>query len=136
MSIINALPGIVPSARPYSMGQWPQKRMKMRNGRTLRWGLSSKPSGDRMELTWENITYAQAEQLCEVWDRSYGMYGQLTLPTAILAGTSGALNTFLATPYPGATWHFVGNPQVEAVKAGRCTVRMAIGVRGAVTYAE
>jgi len=136
MSIINALPGIVPSARLYSMGQWPQKRMKMRNGRTLRWGLSSKPSGDRMELTWENITYAQAEQLCEVWDRNYGIYGILTLPPETLAGTSGALNTFLAIPYPGATWHFVGNPQVGAVKAGRCTVRMAIGLRGAVTYAE
>ena len=129
MSIINALPGIVPTARTYSMGQWPQKRMKMRNARTVRWPLCSKPSGDKMDLVWENITYAQAEQLCAVWDSNYGIYGQLTLPAATLTGTSGALNSFLATPYAGVTWHFVGNPQVESVKAGRCTVRMPIGTR-------
>lgn len=140
MNIINTLPGIVPTARTYTMGQWPQKRMKMRNARIARWGLCSKPSGDRMELVWENVTYAQAEQLCIVWDRNYGIYGSLSLPPSInltpeiLAGTTGGLNSLLAIPFAGATWHFVGAPQVDAVKAGRCTVRMPIGVRGAATY--
>lgn len=142
MNIINALPGIAPTARPYTMGKWPQKRIKMRNGRIARWSLCNKPSGDRLELTWENITYAQAEQLCIVWDNNYGIYGTVSLPPPqpnltpeILAGTSGALNSFLALPFPGATWHFVGQPQVEAVKAGRCTVRMPIGLRTAPAYA-
>lgn len=140
MNILNALPGIVPTARTYTMGKWPQKRMKMRNARTVRWGLCSRPSGDRMELVWENITYAQAEQLCIVWDNNYGIYGSLSLPPSvsltpeILAGTSGGLNSLLTLPFAGASWHFVGDPQVEAVKAGRCTVRMPIGVRGAATY--
>jgi hypothetical protein len=93
-----------------------------------------------MELAWENITYAQAEQLCIVWDNNYGIYGSLSLPPSvsltaeILAGTSGALNSFLALPFPGASWHFVGEPRVEAVKAGRCSVRIPIGVRAAATY--
>ncbi len=134
MSIITALPGITPTTRDYSMGRWPQSRMKMRNGRTVRWGLSSRPTGDRMQLAWENITYAQAEQLCEVWDANYGIYGQVEPPSEIRDGTSGDLRALLNTPFPGATWHFVGNPQVEAVKAGRCTVRMPIGVRGFVRY--
>ena len=140
MNIIYALPGIVPTARAHTMGQWPQKRMKMRNGRIVRWGLCSKPSGDRMELAWENVTYAQAEQLCIVWDNNYGTYGSLSqapsiqLTQEILAGTSGALKTFLTLPFPGASWHFVGDPQVEAVKAGRCSVRMPIGIRGAANY--
>jgi hypothetical protein len=134
MSIVTALPGIVPTARSYTMGRWPQGRMKMRNGRTVRWGLFSRPTGDRMELAWENITYAQAEQLCRVWDLNYGIYGRLTLSADTLAGTSGGLNSLLALPFPGATWHFVGAPQVEAVKKGRCTVRMPIGVRGFARY--
>lgn len=134
MSIVTALPGIVPTARSYTMGRWPQGRMKMRNGRTVRWGLSSRPTGDKMELAWENITYTQAEQLCRVWDLNYGIYGRLTLPAETLAGTSGGLNSFLALPFPGATWNFVGTPQVEAVKKGRCTVRMPIGVRGFARY--
>lgn len=140
MNILNALPGIVPTARTYTMGRWPQKRMKMRNARTVRWGLCNKPSGDKMELTWENITYAQAEQLCKVWDDNYGIYGSLSLPPSvsltpeILAGTSGGLNSLLALPFPGASWHFTDAPRVEAVKAGRCTVRMQIGIRTTATY--
>lgn len=130
MNIITALPGIVPTARTYKMGQWPQSKMKMRNGRIQRWGLANIPSGDVMDLTWENITYAQAEQLCIVWDASYGIYGRLTLPPEILAGTSGGLTSLMATPFAGATWHFSGAPQVSPVKAGRCTVRMPIRTRG------
>jgi hypothetical protein len=141
MNIVNALPGIVPTARSFAMGEWPQKRMKMRNGRTVRWGLSSKPSGDKMDLTWENITYAQAEQICIVWDNNYGIYGSLSLIPSInltpeiLAGTSGGLNSFLTLPFPGTTWHFAGSPQVSSVKAGRCTVRLPIKARVAVAYA-
>ena len=112
------------------MGRWPQGQMRMRNGRTVRWGLSSRPTGDQMELAWENVTYAEAEQLARLWELNYGIYGQLTLPTQTLAGTSEALGDFLALPFPGATWHFIGPPVIESVKAGRCTIRMPIGVRG------
>jgi hypothetical protein len=129
MNIINALPGILPTARPYTMGQWAQKPMKMRNGRTVKWGLSSRQNGDKLELSWENITYTQAEQLCAIWDANYGILGELTLPPEALAGTSGSLNALLALPFPNAVWKFMGTPQVLAVKAGRCTVRMPIETR-------
>jgi hypothetical protein len=165
--IVNALPGIAPTARPYSMGEWPQARIKMRNGRTVRWGLSSIPSGDKMELAWENITYAQAEQIATIWDANYGIYGEVTLPPEIFAGTTGrttgdplyvttldgkvittldgkaitatgpkfsGLTEFMAEPFPGATWHFVGKPQVSSVKARRCTMQIPIGVRGFTRY--
>lgn len=157
-NIVNALPGITPTARTYSMGKWPQGRMKMRNGRTVRWGLSSIPTGDRMELVWENITYTQAEQIAAVWDANYGIYGELTLAPTVVLGTSdgkaittqngkafllsggtlggvnGDLNDLLALPFAGATWHFVGTPRVAPVKAGRCTMRIPIGVRGFASY--
>jgi hypothetical protein len=129
MSIINALPGIKPTARPFTMGRWPQGRMKMRNGRTVKWGQADKPSGDAMELSWENITYAEAESLVAKWDANYGIYGVLTLPPEVLAGTDEALGNLLAAPFPGAIWRFTGPPVVEAVKAQRCTVRMPIGTR-------
>lgn len=134
MSIVTALPGITPTLRPYTMGRWPQGRMKMRNGREARWGLSSRPTGDRMELVWENITYTQAEQICQAWDTNYGIYGRVTLPAAVRAGTSGGLNSLLNAPFPGATWHFAGPPQIEAVKNKRCTVSIAISVRGFAKY--
>jgi hypothetical protein len=140
VNIINALPGIAPTARTFTMGTWPQKRVKMRNGRTAHWGLCNKPSGDKMQLAWENITYAQAEQLCRVWDDNYGIYGSLSqapsipLTEEILAGTSGELKTLLALPFPGSSWHFAASPRVKAVKAGRCTVEMPIKLRAQAFY--
>ena len=142
MNIINALPGIVPTARTFTMGQWPQKRVKMRNGRTAHWGLCNKPSGDKMDLAWENITYAQAEQLCKVWDDNYGNYGSLSqapsipLTQEILAGTSGELKTLLALPFPNSSWHFAGPPRVEAVKARRCSVKIPIKLRAQAFYPQ
>lgn len=130
ITIANALPGLVPTLRDYDMGQWPQSKMKMRNGRVQRWGLSSIPTGDKMRLVWENITYAQAESLCIVWDQNYGIYGEVLLPPETLAGTNGGLATLMATPFAGATWQFTGPPKVVPVKARRCTVEMPIGVRG------
>jgi hypothetical protein len=121
MSIITALPGIKPAARQYTMGDWPQRRMKMRNGRVERWPLSGKPSGDRIELTWENITYTQAELLCYVWDSNYGKYGDLA--------------EFLLSPIPGATWHPAGAPTVDSGEVGFCTVRITIALRGFSVYA-
>lgn len=135
MNIITALPGIAPEAREYVIGEWPQNKMKMRNGRVQRWGLASAPNGDTMSLTWKNITYAQAENLCSIWDSSYGVCGELKLPPEIFAGTSGGLGELMAQSYYGATWHFSGPPEVSSVKAGRCTVRMQIYTRGPSTYA-
>lgn len=137
--IINALPGITPTVRPYSMGRWPQGRMVMRNGKTHRWGLASKPNGDTMELAWLNITYAQAEQICSVWDKNYGVYGMVAntpnpLPAQLLAGTTGGLNSLMAQPFAGASWHIASAPIVEAVKARRCTVRMRISTRAFTGY--
>lgn len=103
-----------------------------------------------MELIWENITFAQAELLCAIWDANYGIYGGLRLAPGLvlgttggkiivtqngyallskdgtLAGTRGELAALLTTPFAGATWHFSAPPQVDSVKAGRCSVRMPI----------
>lgn len=158
MSIVNALPGIVPSLRSYSMGVWPQRRMKMRNKRTARWGLANMSTDEKLELTWENVTYAQAEQLVRVWDLNYGIYGKVTLPAEIFAGTempvrlatlsgkiittlggkalsvdgtdSGGLSGLMALPFASTAWRFTEPPRVTAVKTGRCTVQMPIGARG------
>lgn len=160
MSIVNALPGIVPSLRSYSMGEWPQRRMKMRNKRIVKWGLANISTNEKLELAWENITYAQAEQLVRVWDLNYGTYGRVTLPAEFFAGTetqvclatlsgkiittldgkalavdgsdSGGLSGLMALPFVSTAWRFTEPPRVTAVKAGRCTVQMSIGANGSI----
>lgn len=132
MSIIAALPGIAPTSRTHEMEDWPQGRMKMRNGRIRRWGLVSQGSGARTDLTWENITYAQAEQVCIAWDNIYGIYGRAELPPEVFAGATGALKTMLESP--GGTWQFAGPPEVSAAGNGRCTVSVTVRNRIFASY--
>lgn len=129
MSILTALPGIAPVARSFVMDQWPQSQAKMRNGRTVRWAQVNSPAGASLELAWENITYAQAETLLAVWDANYGIYGNVDLVTANLAGLSVDLAGLIDQPFPNAGWRFQGPPTVEAVKARRCTVRLPLRAR-------
>lgn len=136
MNLFNVLPGIVPTLRSYEMGEWPQRRMKMRNGRTARWGLASMSTGEKLDLQWENVTYSEAEQLVRVWDANYGIYGKVVLPPEVFAGTeingpdATALRDLMAAPFASTTWVFTESPRVLSVKAGRCTVVMPIGARG------
>jgi hypothetical protein len=44
------------------------------------------------------------------------------------------LAKFMELPFPGATWHFTGSPQISSVKARRCTMQIPIGVRGYSSY--
>jgi len=112
------------------MGEWPQRRMKMRNKRTARWGLANMSSGERFELAWENITYAEAESLVRVLDLNYGSYGHIALPPEIFAGIDlTELEDLMAAPFPSTSWRFIEPPRVLAVKAGRCTVQVPIGAK-------
>jgi hypothetical protein len=138
MPITTALPGIAPTVRDFTIDEWPQNRAKMRGGRTLRWSQLSRPSGASLVLAWENITYAQAESISTVWDANYGIYGAVDLPTEVLAGLGTELAELVETPFAGVTWRAVEAPTIEAVKAGRCTVRLALrtrqGISSGVSY--
>lgn len=160
MPILTALPGIRPSLRSFGMDEWPQGGAKMRGGRSMRWAQVSAPAGARMELSWENINYAQAELISAAWDANYGTYGNLQLAGETLAGLGALSGSILVTlsgdpittlagdlittdaaivgsgladlieqPFPDAIWRFEGPPVVEAVKAGRCTVRLLLRTR-------
>jgi hypothetical protein len=133
MSIVNALPGIAPTARSFKMAEWPQTRIKTRAGRTVRLAQVDTPAGATMDLVWENITYTQAETICNAWDVNYGIYGTLLLDAATLAGLSDEAGSnvsgLMLQPFPGATWRASGPPVAEAVKRRRCTVRLPLVAR-------
>lgn len=129
MAIVTALPGLAPTARAFVMDAWPQGQVKTRSGRVVKWAQSSAPAGASLELVWENITYAQAETILKVWDASYGEYGSVTLATETLAGLDAGLAALIRQPFANVLWRADGRPVVEAVKARRCTVRMALRTR-------
>lgn len=111
------------------MDRWPQKEVKMRGGRTAKWPLVNTPAGASLDLVWENITHAEAEQLAAVWDANYGLYGAVALDAATLAGLGSSLATLIQQPFPGCEWRAQSPPVIESVKAGRCTVRLPLRTR-------
>ena len=101
MSILTALPGIRPTTRAFSMEEWPQGQAKSRSGRIVKWAQVSRPTGASLELAWENITYAQAQTLLNVWDANYGTYGTVDLVIESLAGLDTGLAALIDQPFMG-----------------------------------
>jgi hypothetical protein len=129
MSIVTALPGIRPTTRAFTMDEWPQGQAKMRSGRVVKWVQANSPSGASLELVWENITNAQAETICDVWDANYGIYGSVDVVTETLAGLNSSLDVLINQPFANVLWRSEGPPVVEAVKRNRCTVRLTLRSR-------
>ena len=120
------------------MDEWPQGRIKMRSGRMAKWAQANTPAGAATEIVWENITYAEAELILQVWDSSYGIYGNITLVPSTLSGLSPGLAAIIQQPFPNTVWRAEGPPVIEAVKAKRCAVRLSLrtrrDIRSAVAY--
>jgi len=111
------------------MDEWPQTDVKMRGGRKMRWAQVNAPAGASTEIAWENIAYAQAETILAAWDANYGLYGSVTLVADTLSGLDAGLAAVIQQPFPGAVWRAEEPPVVEAVKAGRCIVRLRLRTR-------
>lgn len=110
----------------------------MRNGRTAKWAQVNAPAGASTEIAWENITYAEAELILQVWDASYGLYGRINLAPSTLSGLGSGLAAIIEQPFPNTAWRAEGPPTIEPVKAKRCSVRLQLrtrrDIRSAVAY--
>lgn len=128
------LPALPPTDIRFSEVEWPQSVTRSRNGRTVRRILAGGPSGGSLELVWENLRDVEAEILLQAWDQVYGTYGITGLPDAALAGMEESLRGYVRQPHPLLTWRFAEPPAMERVKPGRCTVRMRLTAKVAISF--
>lgn len=117
-------PSIAPTGRQFNAGDWPVKTYKSQSGAELRILYGSKRTGMQLELDYENISDAQAEQFLTHYDSTFGTYQTFTLPAEVRAGWSGTQPSIDAAT--GNNWRYSEQPLITAVKPGRSSVKVSL----------
>lgn len=114
-----AFPSIAPTSRSYSPGDWPIKRFESQSGVEVRILYGSQKVGAALELSYDNITDAEAQQFLADYDNTLGTLRTFTIPAGALSGTSVGM-----TPPPQTKWRYADTPSVTSVRPGISSVRV------------
>lgn len=118
---------IQPTARSYSPGDYPIKAYNANNGSEVRILYGSKPTNMTMELTYDNITDAEADQFFTHYYAVQGTYQTFTLPARsnVFTGWSGGINS-LNLASSGAVWRYSEPPRQQSVRPGISSVSVRL----------
>ena len=123
-----AYPDIRPSSRQFDPGNWPVRTYNAQNGAEVRLLYGSKRYNLRLQLTYENITDANAESFLTHYQEVFGTYKTFDVTAAnrteTLAGWSGNRNAL--SPPVGVNWRYEQPPQLVSVRPGISTVTVSL----------
>lgn len=116
-----------PTARSYSPGDYPIKTYNANNGVEVRILYGNKPASMTLELSYDNITDAQADQFLTHYYQMQGTYQTFTIPSTsnTFTGWAGGLSS-LNLGSSGATWRYSDAPQQRSVRPGISTVTVKL----------
>lgn len=103
-------------------GDYPVKTFKAQSGKESRILYGSQRSGGELQLTFENITNADANSFITHYDETQGTYATFTLPANIYVGSSQAY--FNAGT--GTAWRYAEQPTVTSVYTDRSSVTVRL----------
>lgn len=117
-------PALPPSSRQFTPGDYPVKTVRAQSGVETRILYGSKRTGMTLDLSYENITDAQAETFNVHYDETKGTFLTFVLPETARAGWAASASTIDAVS--GAAWRYEGPPSIVAVKPGRSSVQVKL----------
>ena len=118
------LPSITPSARNFTPGNFPIKEYKALSGKEIRIRYGNVRTEATLDLTYENITDAEASLFLSHYDSLQGTFTTFSIVNTHVvfngwAGTAGSLNS-----KQGTSWRYAEPSQIESVYNGISTVRV------------
>jgi len=119
-----AYPTLQPTARAFTLGEYPIKSVQSQSGVETRILYGNKRSNMELDLSYDNISDSQAELFVTHYDQTKGEYLTFTLPSAARAGWSASASTIDVVS--GAAWRYDGPPSITAVKPGVSSVRVKL----------
>lgn len=114
-----AFPTLTPTARDFSPGDWPVKRFESQSGAEIRILYGSQRVGATLNLSYDNITDAQAQQFLTDYDGQLGTLRTFTLPAATRTGTSVNMDA-----PPQTKWRYAQPPAITSVRPGISSVKV------------
>jgi len=123
-------PTLVPTARSFDSGNYPVKTFKSQTGSETRILYGSRRTNMKLQLTYANVTDANAELFLDHYDQMKG-----TFTTFEIGGASGSRGGWegnsdaLGAQTHGNSYRYEGPPQLTQVRPGISTVTVnLIGV--------
>jgi len=117
-------PSLQPTTRTYDGGDFPVRTYRAQSGAESRILYGSRRTGMKLDLAFENITDAQAEQFLDHYDETKGTYTTFTLPASAFSGWSGNKDAIDAAT--ANSWRYDGPPQVSNVRPGISSVQIKL----------
>ena len=122
MTLIS-FPALVPSARSYTPGVFPETQFQAQNGAVVRVRYGNQRTNSRLSLTFSNITDANAAEVLQnyVDVMEDDNYAQFTTSN-VAAGAEEGLIPFIRETNSALKWKYAEPPLVTSVKPGLSTV--------------
>jgi hypothetical protein len=119
-----AFPALVPTSRNFNPGDYPIRQFRSQSGAEVRILYGDSRTGMTLELSYDNISDANAELFLQHYNDTKGTYDTFTLSAEAKTGWSGSSG---AIDVSGVNaWRYAEPPAVTAVRPGRSSVRVQL----------
>ena len=123
-----AFPNITPTSRSFEPGNFPVKAYRSESGQETRILYGSNRTNMKLQLTYANITDAQAKEFLTHYDQVRGTFDTFNLGQEARAGWAQE-NSLLGAQATGNKYRYENSPQLVQVRPGTSTVTVnLIGV--------
>lgn len=119
-----AYPTLAPTTRNFDAGQYPFKTFSSLSGKEVRILYGSKRTGMTLDLAYDNITDATADDFVAHYDETKGGFTAFDLPAAAKTGWAGATSAIDAAS--GNQWRYAEPPRITSVRPGISSVTVKL----------
>jgi len=119
---MTTFPSVQPSSRAWSPGVRAQSLYQSLDGIEIRFVHGSKTTGQRLSLTFDNVTEAVGRSITDHYAANGTTYGAFDLPAQVFAGMA----AYDYTNPAGNSWRYAGPPQVTYGRPGYQSVTVEL----------
>jgi hypothetical protein len=119
-----AYPSFAPTSRSFDAGDYQYKTFKAQNGKETRILYGDKRTGMTLDLGYDNISDADADDFIVHYDETKGGFLSFTLPSDFQAGWTGTASAIDAAI--GNQWRHESPPLITSVAPGISSVRVKL----------
>lgn len=117
-------PTIAPTSRNFDPGDYPIKSFRAQSGAEVRILYGNQRTSMTLELSYDNISDANANLFLTHFDEALGSYLTFTIPANVRAGWTGSSSAINVTG--SNAWRYAEAPQITAIRPGISSVRVKL----------
>jgi hypothetical protein len=117
-------PSLAPTGRQFDAGDYPVKTIRSQSGVESRILYGNRRTNMALQLSYDNITDAQAQQFVTHYDQTKGTFLSFRLPDGVRAGWSANAATLDAVQ--GNNWRYESAPSITSVRPGKSSVQVKL----------